>query len=55
MRSDDAVNSVESHAEYEESTAQSRCPQNRCDGRTEPKVIWREIHTMNIVQIQDQS
>ena len=55
MRSDDAVNSVESHAEYEESTAQSRCPEYRCDCRTEPHLTWREIDPMDTVQVQHQS
>ena len=55
MRSDDTVNSVESHAEYEESAAQSRCPKYCGSDGAEPMLIGRELQPVYAVQIRQHS
>ena len=43
MRFNDAVESIESHAEYEESTAQSGRPKYCCSDGAEPMLIGRKL------------
>ena len=54
MRSDDAVESVERHAENEQSAAQAGVPEKHGGYRTIPVLVGREVHLMHAVQVRRQ-
>ena len=49
VRPDNAVESVECHAEYEESTAQSSCPKYYRSNGTKPVLIGWKVNPMYAV------
>ena len=51
MRPNDAVESVKSHAEYEESTTEAETPNHCRNYGAIPVLIRRHFHLMSAVQI----
>ena len=55
MRSDDAVESVEGHTEYEQGAAEAGVPQKHGGYSTIPVLVRRKVHLMHAVQVGCQS
>ena len=51
MRSDDAVESIEGHGNYEEGTTQCRGKQCCIIKGAEPVLVWRHVNVMHHTQI----
>ena len=55
MRSNDAVESIERHAENEQRTAEAGVPEKHGGHSTIPVLVGREVHLMHAVQVRRQS
>ena len=55
MRSDDAVESIKCHAEYEESTAHCSDEENWSGQNTEPELVGRHENLHSPIQISTET